>query len=641
MQDIIFVDAIIGDDDYDGITLVPEGGNTGPKRSIVAGVHATPDDGCCMVAPGEYSGPTVFIDRPIMLVGAGPDKTFINALSNSQQIIRVLKSGASISNFTIRGGFYGILIYDCSPRITNNVVVENYIGISIVLGESSAHVLNNTVSRNKAVGVRVWQSGESVLRNNIISGNGTCGIGCGESSPVIAYNDVWGHKDDYYGCAPGEGGLAVPPMFREEGDYRLREDSPCRDAGDPDKAYNDLGGTRNDMGAFGGPGAFLPKKLHGYPKLLGHPGVEAATALTSDQRLGLMTALEELEFAAAGHWADLENNDLRWLAESDLETIWLRRLAMVFYHEVNQVFPWSILDYEQTHLHAFLSFQVGNPEFDLPEIDECMGFHKIEPYSEERYAFDSLVWAANPLSAMEVMARIRDIFQPATPAAALYALIQYMRDLGWLHADVAGWTYGFSWEDLPHHLSGNTYTNGEPIRYWNYDVFFAARGSGCWQGSALIRETMRAFNVPVIKGNNAYGHQGVYAPTLDRIMVHGDDIFSLTRKHIPPVHSFRTRAWYEGLLEQGETAAEMQCGFKYRERKEHLLDWFSYYASSEYGAELAIHFSQYYQYDAGILKNMLTTPVHDAWGNNCPDAVLLEDPEIGAWVDFLADYYGF
>jgi hypothetical protein len=41
------------------------------------------------------------------------------------------------------------------------------------------------------------------------------------------------------------------------GDFRLTDDSPCRDAGDPDATDPD--GSRADIGAFGGPdGDWIP-----------------------------------------------------------------------------------------------------------------------------------------------------------------------------------------------------------------------------------------------------------------------------------------------------------------------------------------------------------------------------------------------
>jgi hypothetical protein len=40
----------------------------------------------------------------------------------------------------------------------------------------------------------------------------------------------------------------------EEDDFRFAPGSPCRDAGDPADSMQDLDGSRNDPGAFGGPG---------------------------------------------------------------------------------------------------------------------------------------------------------------------------------------------------------------------------------------------------------------------------------------------------------------------------------------------------------------------------------------------------
>ena len=54
---------------------------------------------------------------------------------------------------------------------------------------------------------------------------------------------------------PGEGDLTADPQFIDPnlGDFTIRDSSPMIDAGNPDSAHNDVDGSRNDMGAYGGP----------------------------------------------------------------------------------------------------------------------------------------------------------------------------------------------------------------------------------------------------------------------------------------------------------------------------------------------------------------------------------------------------
>jgi hypothetical protein len=79
------------------------------------------------------------------------------------------------------------------------------------------------------------------MRNIIVAGS-TLSIG-DDKQPTITYSNIQGGY-------PGEGNIDEDPMFvdPENLDFRLRKDSPCIDAGDPD--LTDADGTRSDMGAF-------------------------------------------------------------------------------------------------------------------------------------------------------------------------------------------------------------------------------------------------------------------------------------------------------------------------------------------------------------------------------------------------------
>ena len=83
------------------------------------------------------------------------------------------------------------------------------------------------------------------------------------STPEITYSCVTG------GFA-GEGNIDEDPLFvapttGDGADYNglsaswwLQAGSPCINAGNPDAMYNDPDGSRNDMGAYGGPNSMGP-----------------------------------------------------------------------------------------------------------------------------------------------------------------------------------------------------------------------------------------------------------------------------------------------------------------------------------------------------------------------------------------------
>jgi hypothetical protein len=75
---------------------------------------------------------------------------------------------------------------------------------------------------------------------------------------TVAYNNFFDvnaeHCDGVTTYSGTEGNLAVDPRFTNEsgGDYTLRSASPLIDAGNPDAAHNDLDGSVNDIGLYGG-----------------------------------------------------------------------------------------------------------------------------------------------------------------------------------------------------------------------------------------------------------------------------------------------------------------------------------------------------------------------------------------------------
>jgi hypothetical protein len=156
------------------------------------------------------------------------------------------------------------LIGDSCVTITNCIFAWNQSGVSgagMLLDGSYAELINSTFYRNLSGeyggGIACFFSGELWVENCILWGNQDV-LGCpdiyGSAIPVITvtYTDIeqgW----------TSIGNISLNPEFVDTSethpDFHLSPGSPCIDAGNPDPTYNDPDGTRNDMGAYGGPWA--------------------------------------------------------------------------------------------------------------------------------------------------------------------------------------------------------------------------------------------------------------------------------------------------------------------------------------------------------------------------------------------------
>ncbi|UCG68116.1 MAG: hypothetical protein JSV09_09825 [Thermoplasmata archaeon] len=149
------------------------------------------------------------------------DKILINPGIYNEDID--LKNNVSLigsTNTSTRGG--GMYIEDLTGKIYNNIIVNNH-------------------ASDYGGGIKCWSL---------------------KAGFEIGYNNVWGNttgggaEENYGTCQTiGEGAIEADPEFEdaEAGDFHLKNTSPCIDTGNPDPVYNDIDGTRNDMGIYGGP----------------------------------------------------------------------------------------------------------------------------------------------------------------------------------------------------------------------------------------------------------------------------------------------------------------------------------------------------------------------------------------------------
>jgi predicted outer membrane repeat protein len=165
----------------------------------------------------------------------------------------------------------GFAIWDGSPVIENNLFEKNYAtyGGGGWIGDafSFAKIINNTITKNHAElqgGGIYTKNAEATVMNSILWNNHApqgCEIYIESGTINVTYSDV---KGGWTGTGNREVNPHLLGMLQFLG-FR----SPCIDAGNPDPMYNDpenmlrpgyaqlpaRGTIRNDMGAYGGPGA--------------------------------------------------------------------------------------------------------------------------------------------------------------------------------------------------------------------------------------------------------------------------------------------------------------------------------------------------------------------------------------------------
>jgi PKD repeat protein len=161
----------------------------------------------------------------------------------------------------------GIQCTNAPIEITNNIIVNNSgtYGALILKNDSDAELTNNTIANNESNGTNQYLffifNSAPVIRNCIIIDNNSIFFASGTVDVTYTcitggYTGTGNIDEDPLFIAPSAGdGIAFNGLNAH---WWLQNGSPCIDAGDPDAIYNDPDGSRNDMGAYGGPNGMTP-----------------------------------------------------------------------------------------------------------------------------------------------------------------------------------------------------------------------------------------------------------------------------------------------------------------------------------------------------------------------------------------------
>ncbi|MDO9576409.1 MAG: M6 family metalloprotease domain-containing protein [Candidatus Cloacimonadales bacterium] len=190
-------------------------------------------------------------------------------ISSSDNVDIVRNLITNNSNASVTGGIECI---SSSPLISNNIIVNNdggFAGAVSLKTNSAPLIINNTIANNDAANgaIFVFNSAPEIM-NSIILNDGEL------------FNMINGTVDVSYSCLSetftGTGNISDDPLFYDpttgngsafnglEANWMLQAGSPCIDAGNPDPSFNDIDGSRNDLGAYGGPNSMEPTGSEDY-----------------------------------------------------------------------------------------------------------------------------------------------------------------------------------------------------------------------------------------------------------------------------------------------------------------------------------------------------------------------------------------
>lgn len=243
-------------------TLIVDQAGSSAYTQVGQAILAASDGDKIHVLAGLYQE-AISLTKDLTLSCEGPDLVTLRNPTGDTIVVQANKV-VTVTGCTISGGVNGItLMGGTTAIIGNNVIVANGThGIRLLNSPLAIGITNNVIAFNGGDGLSLACncSGMVVLiSNNITASNSGRGINT-VLQATLSYNNVYGNGVGAYGYGsnpPHPTDFALNPYFVSQptGDYRLASNSPCRNAGTPDSASLDPDGTRNDLGAYGGPGS--------------------------------------------------------------------------------------------------------------------------------------------------------------------------------------------------------------------------------------------------------------------------------------------------------------------------------------------------------------------------------------------------
>ncbi|MGB9937102.1 MAG: right-handed parallel beta-helix repeat-containing protein [Methanobacterium sp.] len=173
-QTVRYVNALLGNDSWDGSSPTWISGNIGPIKTIQSAVNAVANSGTINVASGNYTE-NIVLNKKVVLTAQGDVTVKANAANSPVLTIGTLGSGSTVQGFILTGSTDSGIYMDNSTQnnIKNNTIKGELNtgnmawGICIVNSNGPNNITNNTVI-NCAEGINLYNSNRTLISNNIV-----------------------------------------------------------------------------------------------------------------------------------------------------------------------------------------------------------------------------------------------------------------------------------------------------------------------------------------------------------------------------------------------------------------------------------------------------------------------------------------
>ncbi|MFH1425388.1 MAG: hypothetical protein ABIG28_01495 [archaeon] len=228
----------------------------------------------------------------------------------------------------------------------------------------------------------------------------------------------------------------------------------------------------------------------------------------------ILNRVNELETGNTGSWNNQRSTLLSWndgwddsFKDYHAREAYIKKVAMSLYVEVNDLVPWSILDFSDEDLYLLLGDKYLEP-----------GDYLDDPKNR--------VFNHNPLLALNYVQELSVLYpdEPISgPRDFLFLLVKRMRDDMWMHKPgTLGW-----WSEVC----------GSTNDFKDFECMRDVKKGASFPTPLFMYAVLQVWNVPSAYHHIALHHNGVLFPTAGDLVMDGDAIYNSFSNRAVPVEN--------------------------------------------------------------------------------------------------------